>query len=105
MRNKLSGWLFRKVLFVSGFSMITACEYENAEINSEIKQQSFATDIAPILINKCAVSGCHDGSIIIGNFNSFAEIRSTIDNGKFKVMVFDLKIMPPINSVMLTSTE
>jgi hypothetical protein len=106
MKNKSFGWLFLKpLLFISGTLLFTGCEYENAEINSGVKPVSFASEISPIIISKCAVSSCHDGSGTNGDFHFFPEIKSRIDNGKFKQVVFDLKIMPPINSVSLTSTE
>ena len=85
--------------------IITSCEYENAGINAIERPVSYSGDIAPLLIRKCAVTGCHVAQATIGNFNVYPEIKLRIDNGKFQLMVFEHRLMPPATHPSLSELE
>lgn len=51
---------FALVLTVTLSSWITSCTHE-ADI-SDLPEVCFETEILPIFLNSCAISGCHDGT-------------------------------------------
>ncbi|MBL4653457.1 MAG: hypothetical protein JKY53_11455 [Flavobacteriales bacterium] len=56
----------------------------------------FTDHIKPIIDLNCAFSGCHDGSNAPGDFSSYSEIKSRVDNGFFETKVLSSsKDMPP----------
>lgn len=82
--------LICSVLFVS-------CERNNLEkelIDCD-RHFTYRETIAPLFTQHCANPGCHDGSGTIGDFSRYEEIKTRVDNGKLKLFVYDLKIMPP----------
>ena len=83
---------------------VSSCEYENLQLTS-VNEISYIKDIKPILSTKCSVIGCHVPGSTIGDFFIYSEIKSRIDNGKFDLMVFNLKIMPPTSSAQLSQEE
>lgn len=85
----------KKLLF-SAFllTFFFACKEENKCADSV----TYTNDIKPIVNATCAISGCHDGSAgsaSPGDYRTFADIKTVVDNGKFKNRVLILKDMPP----------
>jgi len=107
MKNTFPGLSLIKAGFITGliFFGFTSCEYENAEINSGSVPVSYSGDIALIISRSCAVTDCHVVLSSIGNFNEYSELKSRIENGKFKTMVFEMKLMPPAGYPSLTESE
>lgn len=61
---------------------------------------SFTADVRPIIVSKCALSGCHDGGSPLGpdyNWNDFDKIHLRAESGILKFNVTN-RIMPPDNS-------
>jgi hypothetical protein len=85
--------------------IFTSCEYENAEENALEKPVSYSEEIVPLINKNCSLSGCHIEQAMFGNFNEYSEIKSRIDNGKFRLMVFEYKLMPPSTHRSLTELE
>ena len=62
---------------------------------------TYTNQIKPIITATCSISGCHDGSAgssSPGDYRTFTDIKTVVDNGKFKNRVLTLKDMPPSNS-------
>lgn len=89
---------FRSRIIITGLVLIiSACERNNLEqsLNDCKFEISYTNAIAPLLVTNCALPDCHIGQSPIGDFNSYEEIKSRVENGKLKLLVFDLKSMPP----------
>ncbi|MBU6342708.1 MAG: hypothetical protein KGS48_14530 [Bacteroidetes bacterium] len=59
---------------------------------------TYNNQVKPIINATCAVSTCHDGdpsSAAPGDYRTFTDIKTVIDNGKFKNRVLTIKDMPP----------
>ena len=52
-----------------------------------------------LIQNTCNLSGCHDGSGGVGNYNSYQGLQRTLENGQFKQMVLIEKTMPKSQSL------
>lgn len=93
-------------LFILAF-YFSACTYKKVELDPcENVNSKYTQDISPLIQTHCALSGCHNGdSTSVGNFNEYAEIKMRVENGQFKIKVFDSKSMPPISQPSLTSEE
>jgi hypothetical protein len=85
----------------------TSCTHEKTELNPcENVDVNYTQSISPIIQTHCALSGCHNGdSTSVGNFSEYSEIKLRVDNGQFKIKVFDTQSMPPIGQPALTSEE
>lgn len=84
-----------------------SCEYDNAE-SIFIKSQGdirFTEEISQIINIHCTISGCHVSGAAIGNFSEYDQLKTRVDNGKFQIMVFDLKLMPPAGSPKLSGSD
>ena len=102
--KKGANCLFAFYIFAILFS---ACSYKKVELNPcENANSNYAQSISPLIQVHCALSGCHNGdSTSVGNFNEYAEIKMRVDNGQFKLKVFDSKSMPPVSQPSLPSEE
>lgn len=90
--------------FLSAVVLIIACKKEEEPQPAPCKP-TYDAGIKTIVDAKCALSGCHDGSVPLPNFKTYPELKARVDNGKVKSFVFDLKIMPPANATQLTDEE
>lgn len=61
--------------------------------------------IKPLVLQKCATSNCHTGNFPFGNFTAYGDLKTRIDNGRVKTLVFDQKLMPPAGSPQLSREE
>ena len=69
------------------------------------KTYSFTADIRPIIETRCAISGCHDGSMGPSlNWNNFEMFHERAASGLVKLRV-TRGIMPPSNSPAGPLTE
>jgi hypothetical protein len=82
-----------------------SCEYENAEIDNGKQRLTWGKDIMPLMIMRCAIPGCHTGSSATGDFNRYEDVRTRIVSGKFRLMVFENKLMPPAAYPRLSANE
>jgi hypothetical protein len=71
----------------------------NNNLNADTTNIAFAKDIQPILTTNCVGSGCHNSAAAggIGDFSSYTDVKTKVDNGKFAKRVFDgiPSFMPP----------
>jgi hypothetical protein len=107
MKKKFSELLsFRKLsLLIFILFIFSSCEYENSEVNALEKPVSYSEVISPLINKKCALAGCHIDHATIGDFKEYSEIKSRIVNGKFQLMVFEYKLMPPLTHRSLSDLE
>ena len=103
--------IYGGIIFTIGISLIGCYKdviLPNALVDPDGPPQSvsYKDQLIPLFNTKCALSGCHNGdSTSVGNFNEYAEIKMRVDNGQFKIKMFDSKSMPPISQPPLTSEE
>ena len=55
----------------------------------------FSSVQLPMLQTYCAISGCHDGTGSLGNYNLYADVKVVADNGQLRNRAITLKNMPP----------
>jgi len=83
---KIKSSSFKNVIAL--FSLViafSACKKEQISCDT-----TYEKDIKPILEKSCAYSGCHSGGTTAGkyipasakNFTSYADLKTSIDNGK-----------------------
>lgn len=72
---------------------------------SQTCKSRYVADIKPIIMIKCATDGCHESNFPFGNFTSYSELKIRIDNGRIRTLVFENDLMPPANSVKLSTDE
>lgn len=85
--------------------VVFSCKKETKEPATQGCTANYTTDIKPIIANKCAISGCHNGSSPQVNFSIDSNVKSRADNGRIRSYIFDLKIMPPANASALSEQE
>ncbi len=107
-------WLFKinrgadclSIFFILAI-FISSCTYKKLDINPcDNVSSNYTKSISPLIKTHCALSGCHNGdSISVGDFNEYTEIKMRVDNGQFKIKVFDSKLMPPASQPSLASED
>ena len=98
----------KKIAIVSFLILLFgSCYYDKADpvpvcnnVNAE-----WTRDVQPIILSKCATSSCHSGAVYIGDYTTYEGLKPFLDNGHFKMRVFDLNIMPPVTSTPLTGEQ
>ena len=86
-----------EIVILISISFFSGCERNNLEVelNDCAREINYFTTLAPLFETRCAISGCHVYQSPTGDFNRYEEIKIRVDNGKFKLLVLDLKSMPP----------
>ena len=91
-------------LFASFFIClcILSCAKDKAEpfVSNCVEPVTYVDDIAIIIDNYCAYSGCHNGSgAAPGNYGFYSGLETTFNNNdEFVNRVISLKDMPPGNA-------
>ena len=93
--------VFRSHLIVACFlSFMLSCTKDKGTFSNDTLigcdslNVTWTSKIQTIFLTNCTFSGCHDGSGAVGNFNNYNDVKLRVDNGKFKLRVFDLKGQP-----------
>ena len=50
---------------------------------------TFANTISPIMLNNCAIAGCHDAVSGHTDLSNYAGVKSIVDNGNLKKRMID----------------
>jgi len=59
----------------------------------------YSTDVKPIVLNNCAISGCHvSGGGAPGDYTKYSDLAAVAQNGKLRNRVVVKKDMPPSSS-------
>ena len=90
-----------KLLVITGASFFSSCLFEksDAPLIDPCTTVTYSKSIVPIINEHCAIYGCHVTGFTTGNFLSYDTLYSKIENGTFQLRVFQLKIMPPNDSL------
>jgi len=88
------------------FLLISSCTKDVGKLPfCESNSSKFNSDIKPILITKCAISGCHEPGFVLGNFNNYSDVKLKVDKGSFYNFIYVNKLMPPSGREPLSETE
>jgi uncharacterized membrane protein len=103
---KTPGFLvcFLLQLFATSCAKDKTNEPENSALPKSCSA-NYGKDIRPMLITKCSSEKCHTTNFTFGDFNSYDDLKTRIDNGKFNQLVFEFELMPPKNSTQLSPQE
>lgn len=94
-----------------------SCKKPDSDPKSENEAQPVSTftssacdaryqrDIKPLIGAKCAISGCHQAHFPFGDFTMYSDLKTKVDNGRVKRLVFDNVLMPPSSATQLTAKE
>ena len=78
-----------------GLTAIGSCVYHDIPQPVCAAEVSFQADIKPIIMTKCAISGCHNGDMGPGlNWTDFEQFHARAESGLVKYRVTN-RIMPP----------
>ncbi len=67
---------------------------------------SYATHIEPIMLNSCAVSGCHlQGGTGPGVLDNYTQVKEFVDDGSMNQRVIVNRDMPPSGSTPLNGCD
>ena len=92
----------KQILFLfTAILLISSCK--KAEVNCEDTNYTYDTDVKTIIDNNCNVAGCHNGSGSIGDYGSYAGIKTVLDNGEFEDHVFITGDMPRARLLTFTN--
>lgn len=88
---------FSLFFLVFGFQLSCA-DHDFPTYNCPDNEVSYLEDIKPILQSKCAISGCHNGSLGADrDWTNFAVFQENAQHGNVKNFVVN-RIMPPATS-------
>ena len=94
MRSSL---LAASLLAFCAVCLFQQCEYENIEDNypppptspCDSATISYMADIEPIIVQSCAISGCHASGGPQSELTTYDQVKFYVDNGLFKSWVID----------------
>ena len=89
-------FLLSVFLFLFVF-IIQSCKHEPD--NGCYIQRSYQNDIRPVVLAHCATYGCHVPGFVSGDFTLYQPLKNKADSGTLKLLVIDLKLMPPDSSI------
>src|SRR5690349_20520523 len=58
----------------------------------------YISNIKPLVAAKCAIKACHVSNFPFGNFTTYTDLKTRIDNERINILVFEQKLMPPSGS-------
>jgi len=80
---------------------VTACYFDNeldlyGDVICNTEAVTYAEDIQPIIVARCATSGCHTaGGTGNGNFDTYSGLFQKVQNNSFENRVLIQRNMPP----------
>ena len=83
------------IAFLCGF---LACK-KNSPTTSCNSSEAYTSGIKSIIDNNCTGSGCHGTNSYLGDFTSYAGLKTALSNGTFKREVITKKTMPKGSSL------
>ena len=85
---------------VLGFLIQSSCvndKYVPEVVNNRCDTTYYSRTIKPIIINNCAISGCHDGHSTLDDFNNYAEVKVVVEEIEDGESAFLHRIKLPLN--------
>ncbi|MEO1053926.1 MAG: SprB repeat-containing protein [Bacteroidota bacterium] len=89
----------------AGLSIITVRDGIGCEFSTTVNLQSgisYANEVRDIIISSCAISGCHNGSNSLPNYNNFSEVTARVEDIKTRT---GNRSMPPSSTGIRLSNE
>ncbi len=80
-------------LTISLFAGLAACK-KDTDTNTCDKSLAYTAGIKSIIDNNCTSAGCHASKSALGDFTTYAGLKSVLTNGTFKRVVITNKTMP-----------
>jgi hypothetical protein len=104
------GWVFSWVIFLFSLFPLSFCTKEvgkqrHAEPAPQIAICGYEKEVRPIVIVKCAISGCHVSGFPFGDFQNYETLKQRVESGRVETLVFEQQLMPPAASQQLTGEE
>jgi hypothetical protein len=65
---------------------------------------SYSQEVQPMVLSKCAISGCHVSGFPFGDYTNYAGFKAKVENGRVSTVI-DNKVMPPSGSPQLSNEE
>ena len=59
----------------------------------------YSTDIRPLILSHCAITGCHVSGFQPGDFTLYQPLKDRADNGRLLLFVLEVRNMPPNGSI------
>lgn len=89
----------------AGTHNVTITDDSGCTTSAEVKVlsgTSYETEVKPIIMNNCAISGCHDGSTARPDWTVFSNVQNNAENIKSRTQAGE---MPPAGSGSLTQEQ
>jgi uncharacterized membrane protein len=107
--NKKS--IFLSVLMIAFITVVAGCYYDKEEllypnnVDCATVSAKYSTDIAPLMQNKCATSGCHDAAgaragVVLETYTQVSSSAAAINNA-----CIVNRTMPPSGGLTVTETS
>jgi uncharacterized membrane protein len=93
--------IYSVYFFCFCFMALNACRKQK----SETEPCTYTSQVKPIIAAKCSLPDCHGAGSLLGDFTNYESLKVRVDNGRLRLNVFELKIMPPASVDTLTSDE
>jgi hypothetical protein len=89
------------LLLICGASFFSSCLFEKSDAPSidPCSSITYSKNVVPIINTHCAINACHVAGFAQGDFTSYDILFSKVENGSFQLRVFELRIMPPNDSL------
>lgn len=84
---------YLSILTLSLLVGMVACKKDTTETKCD-SNLAYSSSIKSIIDNNCTTSGCHGSKSPLGDFTSYAGLKSVLTNGDFKRVVITQKSMP-----------
>lgn len=86
------------ILCIAFLCVFLACK-KNSPTTSCNSSEAYTSGIKSIIDNNCTGSGCHGTNSYLGDFTSYAGLKTALSNGTFKREVITKKTMPKGSSL------
>jgi hypothetical protein len=97
---RLSGSLLNKPAILIAAIAFFALSCTNDQYETDpCAEISYTTHLKSLVNTRCAIPGCHVAGFQPGDLTSYESLKVKAENGKLKMMVLDLNLMPPVDKL------
>jgi hypothetical protein len=109
-----------KAIFFAGslLVLISSCYHDKedklyaqyyARLYCDTTTVTYSNTIHPIILNYCAISGCHTaGGTGNGDFDTYAGVKTKVDNGSLirrTTLLMNMPLAAPLNTCQMSQIE
>ena len=88
------------ILFIAFCVCTISCKKEkDSKVDCNTLSAAYTANVKPIIVGNCLSSGCHNAGSTNGDFNTYAGLKTSADNGSLNKKVVQDKSMPPTGSL------